>query len=65
MDFNITITEIALIIWGVIASGIAHHQYNQHHEAARLIYRLLGDEFLRDQMVQAHARFHAAQGEEK
>ena len=65
MDFNITITEIALIIWGVVASAIAHHQYSQHHEVAWLLSRLLDDEAMRDQMIKAHAQFHAARGEEK
>lgn len=64
MDFNITITEIALIIWGVVASAIAH-QYSQHHETAWLLARLLDDEALRDQMVNANAQFHAARREEK
>jgi hypothetical protein len=65
MDFNITITEIALTIWGVIASAIAHHQYNKHREISWLFNRLLDDEPMRDQIVQAHARFHAARGEEE
>ena len=64
---EISILDIILIIWAVVASAIAHHQYSQYIETARLMYRLLDDEALREQLVKAHVKsqLRAVQREEK
>ena len=64
---EISILDIILIIWAVVASAIAHHQYNQYIETARLMYRLLDDEALREQLVKAHVKsqLRAVRREEK
>lgn len=57
MDFNITTTEVVLLIWAVAASVTAHHLYGTVKKILWVTRHILSDVNMREQMVHAYEKF--------
>jgi len=53
----ITFAELFLIIWALVASGLAYHYRNEEHKAKMAVIAILDDEQIRNDLVEKHSRF--------
>ncbi len=56
---EISLTELALLIWAVAASGLATHYYNEERKARFMLKVFVEDSKVREQVLRSYEEFKA------
>ena len=55
---EVSMTEIMLFTWAIIATGVAFKYHHAHWAVTRMMQEILSDESLRNRAVKSWQEFH-------